>query len=68
MHMITKDYLNGKIGITTHATNSNNQLQPTIMGYTELKTHIGSRTTALSNLPKYLGKSIWPRHKSPGRR
>jgi hypothetical protein len=44
--MITKDYLNGKPGITTHAINSSNQMQSTIMGYTKLKTHIGSRTTA----------------------
>ena len=66
--MTTKDYLNGKPGITTHAIKSNSQLQPTIMDYTELKTHIGSKTTALSNPPKYLGKNIWPRHKSPGKR
>jgi hypothetical protein len=45
MRMITKDYLNGKPGIATHAINSNNQLQ-SAMDYTKLKTHIGSKTTA----------------------
>jgi hypothetical protein len=42
-HMIPKGCLNGKPGIITHAIKSNNQLQAAIMGYTKLKTHIGSK-------------------------
>ena len=59
--MATKDSLNGKPGITIHASNSNNQLQSTphtIMGRSELGTTIG--TIATDTKTNNLGKNTGP--------